>query len=137
MLRVPTIAALSLAVIATLGCARATPNPEPAQPETRAARRSNNLVTEEELKQSTARNALEAVQFLRPDWLRGRGVASMRAATPPEVVVYLDNARLGSPQTLTQFAVTSIKELRFYSATEATNRWGTGHSGGVIVVTTR
>jgi hypothetical protein len=29
-----------------------------------------------------------------------------------------------------------VKEIRYISASDATTRWGTGHSGGVILVVT-
>jgi hypothetical protein len=74
--------------------------------------------------------------MLRPDWLRGRGVTSVSGAIP-EVLIYLDGQRIGGRSTLAQFPVIGIKELRFVSATDATQRWGTGHGAGVIEVVTR
>ena len=114
--------------------AGAAPAPSGTKP---AVRRQANLITEEELAKSAARNGLQAVQMLRPDWLRGRGATSIRETAPTQVVVYVNEQRLGGPEQLEGFAVTAIKSLRFMNASEATNRWGTGHGGGVIAVTTR
>jgi len=100
-------------------------------------RRQANLITEAELAQSPARNALQAVQMLRPDWLRGRGAVSIRETTPAQAVVYVNEQRLGGPEQLEGIATSAIISLRFISSSEATNRWGTGHGGGAIAVTTR
>lgn len=94
------------------------------------------LITREELVASTAIDLYQAVQMLRPDWLRGRGATSLSGGVP-EVLVYLDGQRMGGRGVLAQFPVTSVKELRFHSATDATQRWGTGHGGGVIELLTR
>jgi hypothetical protein len=75
--------------------------------------------------------------LLRPDWLRSRGSQSVRDPAQTEVVVYVNGQKHGGPRSLEQFPITGIKEMRYYTATEATNRWGTGHNGGVIYLTTR
>lgn len=99
--------------------------------------RDRSVITLEEIRESSVRDAFQAVQQLRPDWLRSRGTSSMRSAEPATVVVYVDGQRYGAASTLEQFTVGSFRELRYYSATEATSRWGTGHSGGVIYLSTR
>lgn len=103
---------------------------------TRIPRRSHVLITSEEIAASTARDAYEAVQVLRPDWLHGRGATSFSGGVP-ELQVYLDGQRIGTRQILSQFAVAAIREIRFHSASDATQRWGTGHSGGVIEIISR
>jgi hypothetical protein len=102
----------------------------------RPTRRSNTLITREELTKTSARDALAAIQALRPDWLRSRGATSF-AGGVPEVVVYLDGARVGNRDVLRQFVTMHIKEMRYLNATEATQKWGTDHSGGVIEIVTR
>ena len=101
------------------------------------ASRNRSVITPEELKESTARDAHHAIQLLRPEWLRSRGSASMRDPSPASVTVYVDGQRYGGPSTLEQFRLGSFKELRYYNGSEATSRWGTGHAGGVIYLTTR
>ncbi|HYC52996.1 MAG TPA: hypothetical protein VEB19_17950 [Gemmatimonadaceae bacterium] len=129
------IGALSLTLLGA-ACAPAPPPAESAVTAPRPVRRSNTLITRDELQQSTARDALGAIQTLRPDWLRGRGATSFDAGVP-EVVVYLDGARVGTREVLRQFATMHIKEIRYLGATEATQKWGTDHSGGVIEIVTR
>ena len=51
--------------------------------------------------------------------------------------VYVDGARFGGIESLSLIQATPILEIRFLSASEATSRFGTGNSGGAIVITTR
>ena len=103
----------------------------------RQASRNRSLITQEEIAASSARDAYHAVELLRPDWLRSRGSTSVRNPTPVTVVVYVDGQRYGGPRSLEQFRIGSFKELRYYTGTEATSRWGTGHQGGVIYLSSR
>lgn len=134
MPRFSTTAAL-VVVVATVACASSSGSAESGQTATRSARRSNEVMTEQELRESTVLNALDAVRQHRPGWLRSRGATSR--GTQSEPVVYFNDVRMGGVESLSQFNLGSIKELRYYTATEATNRWGTGHSAGAIVVVPR
>ena len=103
----------------------------------RQASRNRSVITQEEITESSARDAYHVVQLLRPDWLRSRGATSTRSTAPATVVVYVDGQRYGGPAALEQFRVGSFKELRYYSGSEATSRWGTGHTAGVIYLVSR
>jgi len=124
-------AALAMAT----GCSKSTSEtaPEPVQAPAAAARRNPNLITAEELAASNAQNAYQAIQILRPAWLRTRG--SGGHAGPQTPVVYVDQNRFGSLQALVDINVTGIAEIRYMDSIEATNRFGTGHGGGAILVT--
>ena len=95
-----------------------------------------NVLTLQELSASSAPNAYEIVRELRPYWLRPRGQVSPRNPTP-EIPVYLDDIRVGTISELQRIPKTTIKEMRYYSASDATNRWGTGHARGAIAVVTK
>lgn len=86
---------------------------------------------------SSARNAYDLVQSLRPQWLRGRGATSLRNTQPALPVVYVDGMRFGPVESLRQLTVESLQRLEFMSAPDATNRFGTGHGGGALLVQTR
>ena len=87
---------------------------------------------------TNAPNALIAVQQLRPTWLRSRGDFSASSSSrTAEVIVYLNEARLGTWQELDKIPISSVKELRFFSPSDATTRWGTGHTRGAILITSR
>ncbi|HYD51204.1 MAG TPA: hypothetical protein VEA99_01205 [Gemmatimonadaceae bacterium] len=104
---------------------------------TATPRRSADLITAEELAQTDTPNLLYAVQRLRPNWLRSRGQVSINTPGAGEPVVYIDDTRLGAIGTLEQIIPSEVREVRRLNAAEATNRYGTGHAGGAIVVRRR
>src|SRR5439155_36991 len=67
-----------------------------------------------------------------------------RLAPPPpprpeaegDVVVYLDQSRLGGPETLRTIQVNAATAIRHYSASEAEARFGPGHLHGAIQIIT-
>ena len=72
----------------------------------------------------------EAVQRLRAAWLRPR-------VNTPSPVLYVDGARRGPATTELGFMRTSeIERLEYMSSNDATTRYGVGHVGGAILVTT-
>lgn len=127
---------ISIALLSVSCASSGAPKPSESGAPT-ASSRDRSIITQEELKASSARDAHHAVQLLRPDWLRSRGSVSMRDPTPAGVTVYVDGQRYGGASSLEQFRLGSFKELRYYNGSEATSRWGTGHAGGVIYLTTR
>jgi hypothetical protein len=102
-------------------------------------RGSSNVIVESEIT-SQYQNALEVVQNLRPQMLIPRGVgsdASGQLAASIPIIIYMDDVRLGEPSSLVNIPATRVKEIRFLNARDATTRFGTGHSSGVILVTTK
>ncbi|MEK6566904.1 MAG: hypothetical protein AABZ41_09395 [Bacteroidota bacterium] len=85
-----------------------------------------DAITAEEIAAANAFNAYDAVTKLRPLFLQQRG------SSPP--VVYVDNVRYGTPATLRDISTTNIQRIEYIGASDATTRFGTGHSGGVIMV---
>ena len=83
-------------------------------------------------------NAYDLVSRLRPSMLRMRnqtaGDASGSIMGP---VAYIDDIRLGDPELLSTVMRATVREIRYISATDATTRWGTGHSNGVVQVFTK
>ena len=100
------------------------------------ASRDRDVVTAAELAAVAGGTAYEAIQRLRPEYLRSRGVLSLDTPTPALPVVYLDDVRAGGLEALHTIRVADVYEIRFYNASDATTRFGTGHPGGAIVVTT-
>ena len=93
-----------------------------------------NVITREQIQQNGYRNAYDAVEALRAPWLvtRPDGLAIQR-----EVLVYLDNSRMGGVETLRQIPAAQIIRINWIDAATAINRWGVDHSQGVIMVITR
>jgi len=94
-----------------------------------------NVITAEMIERHGGNDTFEIVRSIRPRWLRARGQDSLRS--PSVVQVYMDSIRMGGPESLRGVQVASIRQIRWHSATEATQRWGTGHGAGVIEVITR
>ena len=102
--------------------------PADAEAETRSYPR--NRISREEIMErgDNASTAMEVVRRLRPAWLLARGA---------DPVVYVDNVRRpGGVDALFSVPVGQIRLLEFIGAADATTRWGTGHTGGVIQVVT-
>lgn len=129
--RLIATAMLSLAV----GCASAGASP--------AARQNQNVISSEEITASSATTAYEVIQKLRPNFLRTRGavhgapVGGTNNIEMVDLVVYLNENRLGGSEQLRQISTTDIREIRYYGASEATTKWGTGHSAGAIQIVSR
>ena len=73
-------------------------------------------------------NAYLAIERLRPQWLRTR--------SGDQPVLYVDGGRRGSFNDLRTTLVSEIEQIEWMSANDATTRYGTGHTGGAIFVTT-
>ncbi|MBV9108040.1 MAG: hypothetical protein JO306_01380 [Gemmatimonadetes bacterium] len=109
--------------------AQPTPAPKPR------VHHDRNALSEDEIEQRHDANAYELVRALRPGWLRGnRGDTGLNA---DPVAVIRDGMPMGSLGALRDLSLESVKEMHFYDGMEATQRWGTGHSAGAIVVTTK
>jgi len=117
-----------LLVLGAVACASGSGGP---------ARTQRDVLLADEIQRTSAVTAYDAVRQLRPEWLRRRGRSSIQNATAEVLVVYLDGARFGGPETLRSVAVGSVLEIRHLHASDATTRFGTGHAGGAMLVRTK
>lgn len=126
------------AILAVAGCAAGAQSSE--------SRGSGDVITAEQLATIQVSTAYEAVQQLRPQFLRQRGVTTLRGAGPEgqptginetgtELVVYVDKMRAGGVERLHDIGIEGVAEIRYVNARDATTMYGTGHAGGVIEVT--
>jgi hypothetical protein len=120
----PCLVLLVLPLVAG-ACARGEP----------LAYRDQSVLTEEQLRESGYANLYDAVDALRPRWLRPRGPDSF--SSPTQVVVYSDGVRLGGVEELRGFGTLQILWVRYYDGLEASARWGLGHGQGVIHISSR
>jgi hypothetical protein len=123
------------------------PAPRSAAPSARAGRPRADVITRDEIERSTAGDVYTLVQSLRPQWLRARTVTSTLTRTTVDargeefdelaavpVLVYFDDMRAGDPAALRGVSTTLVQELRYLNPREATQRLGTGHGNGAILV---
>ena len=102
-------------------------------------RPSNNVINVEQIAATRAQNAYEIVEQLQPGWMMSRGPQSLTnpGAPHPTASVYLDGIHAGDLQYLKTIAANNIAEIRYYTAAEASARFGMGHPRGVIAVTSK
>lgn len=96
---------------------------------------SRYVITEEELASVGDRSAYEALQQLRPTFLRSRDTQTSSNPNPKPVDVYVDGGRTEGLEALKGIRASTVKEMRFYEPQDANTKFGTGHNGGVIAVT--
>ncbi len=108
--------------------------PSPAQ---QTPRRDANVITRAEIEQATwATNAFDLVQRLRPNFLRISGPTNWSGA-PQTPLVRLNDQDLGDHGALRQIQPSSVQEIRYYSAPDATAKFGGIRGRPVIHVMTK
>jgi hypothetical protein len=95
---------------------------------------AGDVIVRHEIVAAHVQNVYELVERLHPQWLRKRGVNHLQ--DDGDIVVYLDNARLGGPESLREIHVGGVSSVRFYDAGRAQYRFGVGHTHGAILVST-
>jgi hypothetical protein len=120
----------------TADSASLPPPQAPARTASVARRRNPNLIEQPEIEGSTALDAYALIQEARPNWLHSRGPISIRDPNAGVLQVYLNGSQFGDVNKLREIQRREIRELRFYSAADAQMRFGLGHGGGVIDVST-
>lgn len=119
---------LGLACALTLG-ACATHRAGPA-----GSPRDLDVLTRDEIEQTDARTAYDAVARLRPRFLILRGPTDRQGQTPRRVIV--DGVPHEDFSALSYIRADEVIEIRFLSSSEATMRFGTGYPMGALLVRT-
>src|SRR4051812_32228855 len=92
-------------------------------------RSSPNVITRDEITSTTMENAYDAIQRLRPAFLRAKTIAgSAQNANGSQVVqgyavVFIDGLRKGGIEYLRTIPTREIAEVRYLNATDATTRY--------------
>ena len=138
----PLAALICSCMVAVAGCASSgtpaagTGDVSPEVMRGSVAVQSNpEVVTGDEIRETGVGNVYEALRRLRPLWLRARsGAASIASPQGTAPVVYVAGAPFGELRSLQTMTVDRVRRVEFINARDATTRYGTGHSGGVILV---
>lgn len=130
-------ASVVLALVLT-ACASSpdTPFGEEFEEEAQAAVGNSRLIVRAQLERFAGRSAWDAVEILNRNWLRasrGGGISS----GPAYARVAINGIFRGELVELRQVGADDVESMRFFSAVDATTKYGTGFMGGVIEVTTR
>ena len=137
-----SVNALSLAVLVCFGACSIIPNPfsrtpSPGSSEGEQRTSPDDLSREEIFRDGEADpTAYELVQRLRPNWLRARGQVSLGSPEAAYALVYMNDVLFGNLMTLHQIPPSQIERMEFVRSIDATIRWGTGHTAGVINIVT-
>ena len=108
--------------------------PMPAQ---QTPRRDANVITRAEIDQADwATNAFDLVQRLRPNFMRASGTTGISGAART-AMVRLNDQDMGDFGALRQITLSSVQEIKYYSATDATAKFGGLRGRPVIHVTTK
>jgi hypothetical protein len=137
-----TLAVLSGVLISSCATTGESTPPDPATEGTEAEaeapvdgrRRSSKILTADELDGVYQYNALQAVELLRPNWLRSRGPVTIESSQTQGVRLYVDGNPRGFAADLAGILASEVWEMRYLDSREATTRYGTGYPDGVIVV---
>jgi hypothetical protein len=100
------------------------------------ARANPNLITREELAEVGVTNLYDAIQRLRPNWLRSRGQTTITQGAV-DIVVYQGTTQLGGVDALRQIAPGYPAAIRFLDSSTATNTLpglGSRRVAGAIVI---
>jgi hypothetical protein len=102
---------------------------------------SRYAISQAELPSTGTETAYDAIQRLRPDFLRPRpsqsynlqpdGGASGPAPAPALIV---NGQRAGDISDLRQIAATSLKSVRYYTIEQAKRKFGMQYAGGAIEI---
>jgi hypothetical protein len=124
------------------GCASSGTGGRAAEPQTSVVRapgrlrKDPNVITSQELEARSALTARQVIEQLRPQMLHVRGKTTLGNAQSSDAIwVYVDGTRFGGVAVLNDIGAQEIREIRYLSPSEATNRYGTGHVQGVILIT--
>jgi len=128
-------AALAMAFVLT-GCG--------ASSGTSSATEDRDVLTAAEIATTAATNAYDAISMKRPWFLQSRGPRSLGQPEPPEPgqttefpVVYVNRMYYGDLESLRLIPVQQISIIRFLDSNAATMEFGAGHTGGIILITTK
>lgn len=101
-----------------------------------APHRNRDVIAAEEIASVDVPTAYDLIRRLRPEFLRPRGVSGVRGSISPSIYINGIKAPDGLQQ-LQNINREDVLEIRWLSATDATTRFGTGNSGGAIMVKTK
>ncbi|MYH50197.1 MAG: hypothetical protein F4151_11890 [Gammaproteobacteria bacterium] len=105
--------------------------------QTGSSPRRTGSIQSSEIAAVSATNAYDLVRQLRRGWLVSRGPISVSDPRPAYPTVYMDGVEVGELDFLRSIAAPDVAEIEFLSTQESNLRYGSGHFGGIILVTTR
>lgn len=101
------------------------------------APRTNGPITRAEVEASTQTDAYRLIYKARPGWLRARSPVGIGVNGVAPIQAFVDGMPVGPAEYLKQVPISVVESVVFLNGMEATQRFGTDHGNGAILVTTR
>lgn len=96
-----------------------------------------SLIAETEIRSvAQGTSVTQIVQRYRPEWLRGRGRTTIRGRRAT-LMVYVNDQRTVDMEMLNSLTAEQVREIRFLDAVAATQRFGTDHGAGALMIILR
>ena len=119
----------SLSLLAAVACAGGSH---------RQSTEGGNVIKRSELEAAGSVTTYDAVQRLRPNFLRDRGpVSIVNAGARARPAVFIDQTEYGELESLRTLPASRVEEVRFYGGAEAVTKFGSAYGAGVILLTMR
>ena len=96
-----------------------------------------DVITEEEIEASNATNVYDLVASLRGEFLKDRGIISIKTNTREKAVVFLNDQEYGIVETMRNIPKGRVSEVRYIAGVDAVNRFGAQYGGGIIMLISR
>lgn len=98
---------------------------------------NSDVITAEQVAATRESNAYDAINQIKPLWLKSRGQTSVNSGSSPYASVFVDGQYFGDLGSLRQIIAPQVKEIRYLNGPNAVTRYGMQYGTGVIEVTTR
>lgn len=103
-----------------------------------AAIGGRDVITQAELDRVTDHSLYDAVQRLRPHFLKNRSIAAAGKPATSPLMLYVDGRKMDSIEELRRLSPTDVSEVRFYEPQAANTKFGqNNNAGGAVAVTLR
>lgn len=103
-----------------------------------AAAGGRYVITQEELARVSDHTLYDAVQRLRPSFLRNRSIAAQGKPATAPLMLYVDGQKMDSIEELRRLSPIDVQEVRFYEPQAANTKFGQyNNAGGAVAVTLR
>ena len=96
-----------------------------------------SVISRDDIDRIHAATALDAIQRYRADVLVNRAPSSVYLNKQTHPVVFIDSQFFGQVDELRNIVADGIKEIRFYTGTDAVRFFGAQYGGGVIQIVSR
>ncbi|MEP6620300.1 MAG: hypothetical protein ABJE47_13335 [bacterium] len=109
---------------------------QPPLPDGTVASRKD-VITQEQILSTGYTNIYDVIARLHAEYFRDRGAVSVKLNQHARAVVFLNDQEYGIPETLRNFSASGVAEIRYYTGTDASAKFGSQYGGGVIQLISR